>query len=241
MCPACAGAAAAPACDLLLKLFPLRQPLLSRHATEALTALCATRSAHLSGGALGSLLGAVLGCEPLWDARRDPDTTLAAVRLLEDGLCRLADADAGACAARLPRAVHALVPLLAVEHEGVRFVAGACLKNLIDECVSDAMVAAALAGGGGGQGGKAPPLLSVLAALEGSLGPHYQDAWGACLPGALLAWVEGCAGVLLGEQAERMQPAVHARGACLVCSRHPHPLCLPAVTTPLCLLQCAPR
>ena len=181
-----AGAAAAPACDLLLKLFPLRQPLLSRHAVEALTALAAAPGAHLAGSALGGLLGAALGSEPLWDARRDPDTTLAAVRLLEDGLCRLAAAEPGVCAQRLPRAVHALVPLLAAEHEGVRYAAGACLKNLINECVDDGMVAAALAGGGGG--GKAPPLLSVLAALEGSLGPHYQDAWGACLPGARAGW-----------------------------------------------------
>lgn len=187
-----AGAAAAPACDLLLKLYPLRQPLLSRHATDALTALCSAPGSHLSPKALSELLGAALGAEALWDARRDPDTTLAATRLLEDGLCRLAGADAALCAARLPRAVHALVPQLAVEHEGVRFATGACLKNIINECVDDAMISTALAGGSGKQ---APQLLSVLAALEGSLGPHYQDAWEACLPGrrvvcSRVGWVE---------------------------------------------------
>lgn len=176
----------APACDLLLKLFPLRQPLLSRHATDALAALAAAPGGHLSAKGLAELLGAVLGADALWE-RRDADTTVAAIKLLEDGFCRLAAADAALCAARLPRAVHALVPQLAAEQESVRYAAGACLKNLIAECVDDDMVAAALAGGAA----KPPPLLSVLAALEGSLGPHYQDAWDACLPGewGLLWWM----------------------------------------------------
>ena len=53
---------------------------------------------------------------------------------------------------------------------------------MINECVDEAAVAAALAGGSG-SGKAAPPLLSVLACLEGSLGAHYQEAWDACLPG----------------------------------------------------------
>jgi ribosomal RNA-processing protein 12 len=178
VCPH-AGPAAAPTCDLLLKLYPLRQPLLSRHATDALTALCAAPGNHLSAKGLAELLAAVVASEQLWE-RRDADTTVSAIRLLEDGFCRLAEADASLCAQRLPRAVHTLVPQLAAEQESVRFAAGACLKNILNECVDDSMVAAALAGGG-----KQPaPLLSVLAALEGSLGAHYQDAWDSCLPGA---------------------------------------------------------
>ena len=173
-----AGPAAAPTCDLLLKLYPLRQPLLSRHATDALTALCAAPGNHLSAKGLAELLGAVLASEQLWE-RRDADTTVSAIRLLEDGFCRLAEADASLCAQRLPRTVHTLVPQLAAEQESVRFAAGACLKNILNEGVDDGMVAAALAGGG-----KQPaPLLSVLAALEGLLGAHYQDAWDSCLPG----------------------------------------------------------
>ncbi|PRW60392.1 ARM repeat superfamily [Chlorella sorokiniana] len=175
--PLLSSAAVAPACDLLLKLFPLRQPLLSRHATDALAALAAAPGGHLSAKGLAELLSAALGADTLWD-RRDADTTVAAIKLLEDGFCRLAAADAALCAARLPRAVHALVTQLAAEQESVRYAAGACLKNLIAECVDDGMVEAALAGGTA----KPPPLLSVLAALEGSLGPHYQDAWDACLP-----------------------------------------------------------
>ena len=175
-----AGPTAAPACDLLLKLYPLRQPLLSRHATDVLIALCAAPGGHVSPKGLAELLGAALGAEQLWD-RRDPDTTVAGIKLVEDGFCRLAAADDALCAARLPRAVHALVPQLAAEQEAVRAATGACLKNLLNECVSEGMVAGALAGQGGGKA--PPPLLSVLAALEGSLGAHYREAWGACLPG----------------------------------------------------------
>jgi ribosomal RNA-processing protein 12 len=176
----------------LLKLYPLRQPLLSRHATDALTALCAAPGNHLSAKGLAELLAAVVASEQqLWE-RRDADTTVSAIRLLEDGFCRLAEADASLCAQRLPRAVHTLVPQLAAEQESVRFAAGACLKNILNECVDDGMVAAALAGGG-----KQPaPLLSVLAALEGSLGAHYQDAWDSCLPGGSGMGLEG---VMLGD------------------------------------------
>ena len=181
-----AGSAAAPVCDLLLKLYPLRQPLLSRHATDALTALCAAPGAHLSAKGLSELLGGALGSEQLWD-RRDPNTTISAVRLLEDGCIRLAGADPRLCAQRLPRAFHTLVPQLAAEQENVRYAAGACLKNIIDQCVDDDMMAAALAG----SRKQPPPLLSMLAALEGSLGAQYQDAWDSSLPGGwemVLSW-----------------------------------------------------
>lgn len=189
----------APACDLLLKLFPLRQPLLSRHATDALAALAAAPGSHLSPKGLAELLGVVLAADALWD-RRDAGTTVAAIKLVEDGFCRLATADAALCAARLPRAVHALVPQLTAEQESVRYAAGACLKNLIAECVDEGMVAAALAGGAT----KPPPLLSVLAALEGSLGPHYQDSWDACLPGGALRFVgrRGSSGTGCGRELE---------------------------------------
>ena len=47
--------------------------------------------------------------DTLWQ-RKDPDGILALTRLIEAGFLRLADADPGLCAAKLPRAVHALTP-----------------------------------------------------------------------------------------------------------------------------------
>lgn len=42
--------------DLLFKLYPLRQPLLSRHATDALAALVAAPTCHLAPAALADVL-----------------------------------------------------------------------------------------------------------------------------------------------------------------------------------------
>jgi len=42
--------------DLLFQLYPLKQPLLSRHATEALSALCDSQVSHLSPTTLSQIL-----------------------------------------------------------------------------------------------------------------------------------------------------------------------------------------
>ncbi|GAB4822579.1 hypothetical protein N2152v2_009625 [Parachlorella kessleri] len=171
---------AASICELLLKLFPLRQPLLSRHASDALSALAASSASHLSPRALSELVAAVVQQEAAFD-RKDLDLTLALTRFLETALTRLHELDAALSAARLPRAVHLLVPQLGAEQDTARFAASQCLRNLVNECIDEDMIAAALERGAGG--GKAPaPLQSVVSAVEGSLGARYQDAWESCLP-----------------------------------------------------------
>jgi hypothetical protein len=47
--------------------------------------------------------------DEVWQ-RRDPDVVLSLTQLVEGGMTRLAAADPGLCAARLPRVFHALVP-----------------------------------------------------------------------------------------------------------------------------------
>jgi hypothetical protein len=90
-CPAAAGAGASAAavCELLLKLYPLRQPLLSRHATDALTALASSHASHLGPKALSELLAALMQQEASFE-RKDLDLTLALTRFLEAALIRLA-------------------------------------------------------------------------------------------------------------------------------------------------------
>lgn len=56
----------------------------------------------------------------LWE-RRDGEVVLSLVRLVEGGCLRCHAADPVAAGALLPRAVHALVPQLAAEQDGVRF------------------------------------------------------------------------------------------------------------------------
>jgi ribosomal RNA-processing protein 12 len=74
-------------CDLLVKLFPLRQPLLTRHATEVLGSVCASSVSRITAEALDKLLGMLLQQEAAWD-RRDVGGMLAIVQLLETGLAR---------------------------------------------------------------------------------------------------------------------------------------------------------
>ncbi len=84
-----AGAAATEAAGLATRLFALRQPLLTRHAADALAALAGARGAALPAPGLGVLLGGVLGAEGAWE-RRQPDALLAVVRVLDVGLPRRA-------------------------------------------------------------------------------------------------------------------------------------------------------
>ena len=84
-----AGPSAAAICELLLKLYPLRQPLLSRHATDALSGLAASSASHLSPKALSEVVAAVAQQEAAFD-RKDLDLTLALTRFLETALTRFA-------------------------------------------------------------------------------------------------------------------------------------------------------
>ena len=73
----------------MLKLYPLRQPLLSRHATDTLSALAASSASHLSPKALSELVAALAQQEAAFD-RKDLDLTLALTRFLETALTRCA-------------------------------------------------------------------------------------------------------------------------------------------------------
>ena len=91
-----AGASALSTCELLLKLYPLKQPLLSRHTTEVLTALASSSASALPAPALAQLLSVVMEQEALWDVR-DADNVLSLTRLLEAGLAQLHRLDPELC------------------------------------------------------------------------------------------------------------------------------------------------
>ncbi|KAG2424708.1 hypothetical protein HXX76_014284 [Chlamydomonas incerta] len=199
--PLLAPAAAKSVTELMLKLYGLKQPLLDRHVTEALAALAGAGGLGGGGGGggagvsrlgaadLADLITVVLETESLWAAgpSRDPGLLTALGRLLEAGFGRLAEADPAAAAARLPRAVHALVPGLAAEQDGVRFGTSQALRSLILDCLTPDVAAAARRPRGGAAAGPSP-LASLVAAVAGGLSSRYQDAWGMALPvvGALI-------------------------------------------------------
>ncbi|GIL64267.1 hypothetical protein Vafri_18268 [Volvox africanus] len=183
--------------ELLVKLYSLRQPLLDRHTTEALAALAGAGGrgedslTRLAPGDLAGLLTVVIETESLWvSSGRDPGLLTALGRMLEGGLAKLAEVDPAACAARLPRTVHALVPQLAAEQDGVRYGTFEVLRAIITDCLTPDVINAAKVTRGSAVGAGAGPtaLASLVAAVASALSAQYQDAWGMALPvsGALI-------------------------------------------------------
>lgn len=172
-----AGSAAQGICELLLRLYPLRQPLLSRGVTDTLSALCASSTSHLSARALSDLLQAVLLSESSWD-KKDVESILGMTRLLEEGVVKLSAADPSAAAAGLPRIVHVLVPQLASHQDGVRRGTSMALRNILAAGLQEAEVESAVAAAAAGPSGrKLSSVQRIISAVESALGPQYQDAW----------------------------------------------------------------
>ena len=91
MLPLLTPAAATATAQLLLKLYPLQQPLLSRHATDALGALVSgPGTTSISASSIAALLDAVLAAQGRAGERQGADVSLAVVKLLEGGLPRCA-------------------------------------------------------------------------------------------------------------------------------------------------------
>eukprot|EP00798_Chlamydomonas_sp_ICE-L_P031076 gene31076-6203_t len=187
--PLMSGPAVKTVVDLLFKLYPLKQALLSRHTTEALTALCSAPSSHLAPQALGELLMVIVDADDIVWNRRDVDTVMSLTRLVESGFIRLHELDPKLCATKLPRAFHALVP----QQDGVRFGTSQALRNLIVDCIDEDMVAA------GGEGRAAAPIVSLIAAVTSLMGAMYQESWSLVMPvvGTLVEKLGACGGAEL--------------------------------------------
>ncbi|KAL0054199.1 hypothetical protein WJX82_005285 [Trebouxia sp. C0006] len=170
-----AGNVVGPLSKMLLKLYVLRQPMLSRSTTDCLEMLCSSKNLHLGSAALGELLQQVLQQEAAWD-RKDTDLMLALTSLIESGFTRLHELDASACALRLPQAFHSLLPQLCAEQEGVRFGTQQALKNLIHDCLDEGMVNTAVSRGSMGSSAM-PPAHNIVVAVANTLTVRYQDGW----------------------------------------------------------------
>lgn len=126
---------------------------------------------------LSDLLHAVLLTESSWDAnKKDTESVVAVLRLLETGVVKLAAMDPGAAAAVLPRVVHALVPQLASQHELLRRATATALCAIVSAGLQESEVAAAVSGLGM-KGKKLSSVQRVMVAVEASLGPQYRDGW----------------------------------------------------------------
>mmetsp|Transcript_58137 Transcript_58137/g.184995 ORF Transcript_58137/g.184995 Transcript_58137/m.184995 type:complete len:787 (+) Transcript_58137:188-2548(+) len=181
-------------CEQLLALLPLRQPLLTRHATDVLHALCTAPGDALAPGTLAGLMGAIVDQREAWD-RRDVDTVVCLLRLTEAGYIRLFQLDADMCAKRLPKAVASLAPHLGAEQEGVVYATAECLKSMVRSCLSDEGVQQAAAGGKG-------YVALVAREIQGLLAARYHETWGQALP------VVGALVERLGPASSRIAPAM---------------------------------
>lgn len=194
----------------ILPLFGLRNPLLARHAADAVRALLLTGEGTGAGGRGGGVLAArppkastaasaaldlapgdiaalvsgLIAAPGAWDGR-DADALAAAAAALEAGLARLAAADPQSAAAALPAAAAALAPLLSSDSDGVRAAAAGALRSAL--ATAGGVTAAAADKGRGGSGGRAaatalPPAAQLAATLVSSLGPGARPGWAAALP-----------------------------------------------------------
>jgi len=215
--PLASPAAARGAVQLLLRLYALRQPLLSRHATDVLTALAQEQQSAEDGGgdaatttttttsgldppALAQLLSLLLKSQSdatLWD-RRSPEALVGVARLVVVCEGSLTDAAPAAAAARLPQAAAALVSLLGAEQEAARYGAAEALRELVRHAVTDdvcaargvgssAAVAAVLAAAGGDGGGGGP---SAAATADAKRRPPPIDGVVAAVASSLSARYE---------------------------------------------------
>ncbi len=80
--------------------------------------------------------------------------------------------------------MHLLVPQLAAEQDGVRFGTSQALRNIINDCLDDELIAAASRSAGKPPlpGQQLPPVQSVVAAVVGALGARYEESWNLVLP-----------------------------------------------------------
>ena len=96
--------------------------------------------------------------------------------------CRLHELDASICAQRLPQALHSLLPQLCAQQEGVRFGTQQALKNLIHECMDEAMINTAVSQASM-RSAAMPPAQNIVLAVANMLTVRYQDGWVNALSG----------------------------------------------------------
>jgi ribosomal RNA-processing protein 12 len=158
---------------LILQLFYLRQPLLSQHGIEVLTAYITSQSSNLPAHTLIDLLRAVLEIEDFRDIKV-MESHPGIINLLRRGIDKLTRIEPTAAASISAGVVSLMIPLLNSHQVGVRRTTVQGLKDVIavallnDNAKHQVLPLTHK---------RASPSRSVIAAIESTLGPQYQDAW----------------------------------------------------------------
>ena len=85
----CAGPAVRSICGAIMRLFTLRQHLVTSTATAVLSALLASPAARLQPPEIAALLQGILAAESAWESK-DVDVLLSLSRTVESGFIRSA-------------------------------------------------------------------------------------------------------------------------------------------------------
>ena len=185
-----AASAVANALAALLTASRDRQPMLHKLVVDAAAMLFADLSSDMGVAPAEGLLGAVLS-SPI-NARKDPDGAAALCRLTATAMRRIGSLDGSAAARLLPRALHAVLPMLAeLDHEALAFAATEATADMLRH-VSPAACAADPPPQAGAPGAAGPPRTvgeRCAVALENMLGVRHKDAWPLVLT-ALAAFAE---------------------------------------------------
>jgi len=162
-------------CELIVGFYPLGQPLLTKHATDTLSAFLRSTDSSLSEEVLVLLLERILKCQEAWDVQ-DADNVLAAVFLVAEALKQLLARSSKQEYPQVATAYQVLVPLMASEKEGVVLGVAEGLRQIIQHTVTESMVAKQVS-----NGGKSLPKKSTLRAItvsmESLLGLRYRTVW----------------------------------------------------------------
>mmetsp|Transcript_28919 Transcript_28919/g.94534 ORF Transcript_28919/g.94534 Transcript_28919/m.94534 type:complete len:1369 (-) Transcript_28919:1378-5484(-) len=176
--PAISGEGAGRACEAIVRIFTLRQPLLSHHAADAL--LAAVSAPDLPPAALAGLAKALLAMR---FEEYESQTTVSLLRVLAGACARLHATDPAESAEILPSVFQAVVRLLSHPQDGVVIECGEALKVLVRSCVDAPMVQAGVRRiASAERRGAKTPIERVILAVESGLGHRYRDAWAVMLP-----------------------------------------------------------
>ncbi|KAM3326452.1 hypothetical protein P3S67_001578 [Capsicum chacoense] len=160
-------------------LLELQQPLVNRHITDALVALCIHPTAEVSPEVLLDILGSLATSVSAKES--SVDTMTVAARLLGVGMRRVYSIDRQLCVVKLPVVVNSLRDVLVSEHEEAIRAALEALKSLIHECIDENLIKQGVDNviSSNTDTSKSGPTIieKICAIIESLLTYHYSAIW----------------------------------------------------------------
>ncbi|PHT75837.1 hypothetical protein T459_19359 [Capsicum annuum] len=160
-------------------LLDLQQPLVNRHITDGLNALCIHPTAEVSPEVLLDILGSLATSVSAKES--SVDTMTVAAHLLGVGMRRVYSIDRQLCVVKLPVVVNSLRDVLVSEHEEAIRAALEALKSLIHECIDENLIKQGVdnvISSNTDTSKSGPTIIEIICAIiESLLTYHYSTVW----------------------------------------------------------------